>query len=99
MPLAPIPSTTTFSTSAPFGKPDNPSTACTAAPTWSGKLIAASHMPSVSRRSDDVIARSLLERGLDAVGFGLGDQAIVLGVVDGLGLVDQHDRDVVLDRV
>ena len=33
------------------------------------------------------------------VGLGLRDQALVLGVVDGLGLVDQHDRDVVAHRV
>ena len=29
----------------------------------------------------------------------LAEQARVLGVVDRLGLVDQHDRDVVADRV
>ena len=37
--------------------------------------------------------------GLEALGGGLGHQPLVLGVVDGLGLVDQHDRDVVADRV
>ena len=31
--------------------------------------------------------------------LGLGEEPVVLGVVDGLGLVDQHDRDVVLDGV
>jgi len=30
--------------------------------------------------------------------LGLGQQATVLGVVDGLGLVDQHDGNVVPDR-
>ena len=31
--------------------------------------------------------------------LGLGEQPLVLGVVDRLGLVDEHDRDVVLDGV
>ena len=31
--------------------------------------------------------------------LGLGEQPVVLGVVDRLGLVDEHDRDVVLDGV
>jgi hypothetical protein len=41
----------------------------------------------------------LLERRFDALGGGLVEESLVLGVVHGLGLVDQHDRDVVLDRV
>src|SRR4051794_31870447 len=46
------------------------------------------------------LARSRrLERRLDAFGFGLRRQTVVLGVVDVLGLVDEHDRDVILDRV
>src|SRR3954452_17529981 len=40
-----------------------------------------------------------LERRLDAVGLGLRHQTAVFGVVDRLGLVDEHDRDVVLDGV
>src|SRR5690606_31597517 len=40
-----------------------------------------------------------LEGGSDAVGLRLGDEALVLLVGDGLGLVDQHDRDVVADGV
>jgi len=41
----------------------------------------------------------LLERGQDSAGLGLGEETGMLGVVDRLGLVDQHDRDVVTHRV
>ena len=37
--------------------------------------------------------------GVMPVGVGLGEEALVLGVVDRLGLVDQHDRDVVAHLV
>src|SRR5437879_6430743 len=40
-----------------------------------------------------------VERRLDTVGLGLAQEPLVLGVVDGLRLVDEHHGDVVLDRV
>src|SRR5204863_4540106 len=44
-------------------------------------------------------ATSLVERGLDALRGDPPHDALVLGGVDGLGLVDEHDRDVVADQV
>ena len=105
MPLPPMPSTRTLAMSSPSGRP---STVVPAS-------IAASHLLGQGRgrveharacrcpvgsgpwRSRHEVTG--LERRLDALGLGLGQQPLVLGVVDRLGLVDQHDRDVVLDRV
>src|SRR5205807_2278772 len=39
------------------------------------------------------------ERGHDPFRFGFGEQPGVLVVADALGLVDEHDRDVVLDEI
>src|SRR5207237_8285047 len=43
--------------------------------------------------------RTLVEGGLDAIGLGLGHEALVLVIGDGLGLVDEHDGDVVANGV
>src|SRR4051812_27118267 len=96
MPLPPIPSTTTFSILDRSGSPSRPSAAPTASSTCSGSPMVTSHIPSVSRRAS---ATSAIERRLDPLGLRLRQQAFVLGVVDRLGLVDQHDRDVVADPV
>ena len=50
------------------------------------------------RRRRACLHAHALERRPDAVGLGLGQQAGVLGVVDRLGLVDEHDRDALADR-
>src|SRR3954452_1420372 len=96
MPLPPMPSTTTFSIASRSGNPVTPSAAFTASATCSGKASVTSHIPSVSRRAS---VTSAIERRLDALRGGLGDEPLVLRVVDRLGLVDEHDRDVVADRV
>ena len=74
-----------------------------ASATCSGRLRVASRMPWLSR---GVRPRGGVGGGghcskcrPDAVGLGLGQQPLVLGVVDRLGLVDEHDGDPVPDRV
>src|SRR5690554_5915861 len=95
MPEPPIPRMTTFSTASWLGRPSRPSARRAAAATWSGRAAARSNMPIESRMS----LTSGLEGGSDPVGLGLGDEPLVLLVGDGLGLVDEHDRDVVGDGV
>src|SRR5437588_5048389 len=80
------------------GSPARPRALPAASSTCSGREEAASSMPWESS-AERAIWRSGLERGLHALGLGLGHEALVLGVGDGLGLVDEHDRDVVADRV
>src|SRR5918996_4358841 len=102
MPLPPIPSTSTLSISSPAGSPATDAAASTLDATCSGNARAKPNMSRESVRwssTNPAIAPSGLERGLDALCVGLGEQPVVLGVVDGLGLVDQHDRDVVTDGV
>src|SRR5207302_5579980 len=96
MPLPPMPRTTTWSISPASGRPGSPRARSAAASTCSGREAVASSMPW---ESSAIRAPLLLEGGLDALGLGLGQQAVVLGVVDRLGLVDEHDRDVVANRV
>src|SRR4051794_35016188 len=98
MPLPPLPRMTTCSMSSRAGSRSNDHSVAAAAATCSGKPRTAPHMSSESIMTS-AFPGSSFERGRDAVGVGLGDQAIVLGVVDRLGLVDEHDRDVVLDGV
>src|SRR5919106_469008 len=102
MPLPPIPSTSTLSISSPAGSPATDAAASTLDATCSGNARAKPKMSRESvrwSRTNPAIAPSGLERGLDALCVGLGEQPVVLGVVDGLGLVDQHDRDVLTDGV
>src|SRR5436309_15084544 len=98
-PLPPIPRTTTFSISSRVGKPSMPRATLAASATCSGRRAVTPNMSSVSRVS--VIGRpptsGLLPGGLDALGLGFRQQPAVLLVADRLGLVDEHDRDVVLD--
>src|SRR6476620_1582657 len=94
MPEPPMPRVTMRSNFAASGSADPgtfPAASCAAA-SCSG--IA----PSASPRPRESIAIAMRLRGegrLDAVCRGLGLEARRLGVVDRLGLVDQHDRDVV----
>src|SRR3954454_9576982 len=92
MPLPPMPSTTMCSMRSLFGNPFRPRAATDASNTCSGRLAVTSHIPAVSRTSG-------IERGLHAVGCGLGREARVFGRISGDGLVDEHHRDVVADLV
>ncbi len=65
--------------------------------TCSGSPAVSSNIPSVS--STTSAYRLRVEGRFDALGLRLGAEPLVLGVVDRLGLVDQHDRDVVGDPV
>src|SRR5262245_26031068 len=96
IPLPPMPRTTTFSIWSCAGRPSTPRASRAAVSTCSGKAAVTSHIPRVSIRA---ITVSRLERELDALGRDLGHDALVLGGVDRLGLVDQHHRDVVTDEV
>src|SRR5438552_4525457 len=105
-PLPPIPRTTTFSISSRVGSPSMPRATLAAAATCSGRRAVTPNMSSVSRarvtrrRSTCPLSRRrLLPGGLDALGLGLGQEATVLVVAHRLGLVDEHDGDVVLDGV
>src|SRR5581483_11490681 len=103
IPLPPIPRTTTFSTISLRGSPDRPRPASAARSTCSGSPSVTSSMPRLSRGRGSVTRRSspgsLLEGRADPVGLRLVQKAIVLGIGDRLGLVDEHDRDVVADGV
>src|SRR5258708_24809424 len=85
------------------GSPSTSRAVAAACSTCSGRAAVTSHMPSESgapsgaRRSDTPLAG--LEGGLDALGGDFGHEALVLGVFERLGFVDQHDRDVVPDGV
>src|SRR6478672_7668435 len=68
-----------------------PAASCAAA-SCSGMALSASPSPN---ESTAIATRLRGEGRLDAVRRGLGLEARRLGVVDRLGLVDQHDRDVV----
>src|SRR4051812_18149052 len=96
MPLPPMPRTTTFSMSSWSGRPPTSAAWAAATSICSGSAAAASNRPSESSESS---VMSGGERRLDALGGGLGHEPVVLGVVDGLGLVDEHHRDVVADGV
>src|SRR4051794_33661899 len=96
MPLPPIPRTTTCSMSSCSGRDSSSAPWAAAAATCSGSAAARSNIPTVSSRP---LMALRLEGGVDALRLGLGRQALVLGGVDVLGLVDQHDRDVVADGV
>ena len=78
-----------------------PAASCAAGELLGQRRATASRNPSESVTSAQPARTAIVagERGLDAVGLGLGEQPLVLRVVDGLGLVDQHDRDVVAHRV
>src|SRR5688572_5952614 len=108
IPLPPMPSTRTLSIDSRSGSPPISAPAAAASSTCSGRPAAASNIPSVSSTSCVPASAAIsptsllgvrLERGLDALGSGLGDEPLVLGVVHGLGLVDQHDGDAVVDGV
>ena len=101
MPLPPMPSTTTLldvvvrragpSTLARRRRPRPRAARAGAA--------AASNMPRVSSRRSRHAAVSRRRSGSMPSASALASEPVVLGVVDRLGLVDEHDRDVVLDRV
>src|SRR6478609_9425309 len=96
-PATPTPTTTTLATSSWAGRPTPGSTATAASAatvSCSGRAATASNIPTVSR-----ITGSDLEGRVDALGLGLGHEAVVLGGLDRGGLVDQHDRDVVTHLV
>src|SRR5260370_29719996 len=103
MPLPPMPSTTTLATPSAEGRPRTRRAASRAASTCSGSAAVTAHMPSLS--GDPGGAASLtgsgsrLEGGAQALGGDLGHDAVVPAVVDGLGLVDEHDRDVIANGV
>src|SRR6185437_7964159 len=76
------------------------------APATSCACVSCSGRPSTAsrKRMESLVTRASLlrlrlERRLDAVRLRLGHQPLVLGVVDGGRLVDEHDRDVVLHVV
>src|SRR5918995_172775 len=98
VPLPPMPSTTTLSISSAGGSPPMPVEALAASATCSGKRAARPNMSWLSSTSLAPVTSTIEGRG-DALRLGLGQEAVVLGVVDGLGLVDQHDRDVLADGV
>src|SRR5262249_32404758 len=107
MPEPPMPITMMLSISEPAAKcfvSMRPAASCAAA-SCSGNPQTASR-----KLSESVIAQPLpdclapaagsrLEGGLDTFASGLVGEALVLGVVDRLCFVDQHDRDVVLHPV
>src|SRR5215213_798878 len=98
MPEPPMPNVTMRSNAAASGNAAAgtfPATSCAAA-SCSGMAASASPNPS---ESTAIATRLRGERRLDAVRRGLGFEASRLGVVDRLGLVDQHDRDVVAHHV
>src|SRR5437588_6889715 len=94
-PLPPMPSTTMFSMRSRSGSPERPRARTAASKTCSGIDVAAATIPIESSTS----LMSRLERRLDAGRVGLRDQALVLGVVDGGRLVDEHHGDVVAHLV
>src|SRR4029453_15397098 len=94
-----MPSTRTLSTSSAAGRPSIPAPPPAAPATSSGKRAAWPNMSRLSSTSLVAWDMSAFERGGDALRLGLGQQTLVLGVVDGLGLVDKHDRDVFADGV
>src|SRR6266571_771144 len=98
MPKPPMPSVTMWSKSAAAGRCRR---SILPARSWapascSGNAQSAS--PTLSE-STAIGLGSGLEGRCDAVGLGLGPETGVFGVVDRLGVVDQHDRDVVAHRV
>src|SRR5689334_802649 len=105
IPDPPMPSTTTLRTSSAAGSAERSSSAAAscAAASCSGNVATASRKPSESVISARPLGRPRpglgVERRADALGGRQGDEALVLGVVDRLGLVHQHDRDVVTDGV
>src|SRR5258705_9811373 len=96
IPEPPMPSTTMCSIRSRFGSPSRPRAATAASKTCSGRWAATSHIPAVSRTSS---TRSGIERRADALGVGLRREPLVLRIVGGDGLVDEHHRDVVADLV
>src|SRR2546423_173402 len=101
-PLPPIPSTTTFSMVWRLGSPSRSLAASAASATCSGRPAVTSNIPSVSSTPSGAPMPALagwLEGGRDAIGIGLGQQTLMLGVVDRLGFVDQHHRNVIPDGV
>src|SRR5680860_765150 len=99
IPEPPRPTTTMLSMSPACATPSNGTAraASLAAASCSGRR------PTCSRKSSESVGIGKddlgLERRLDTVGFGFGQEPLVLGVAHGLRLVDEHDRDVVPHRV
>ena len=101
-PEPPMPSTTMLSTSSAAGSADERrarAAASCAAASCSGSAATASRKPRESRRVAHAARPQAVEGRADAVGRGLGDAGARARRRHRLGLVDQHDRDVVAHRV
>src|SRR5207248_5662727 len=98
MPEPPMPHTTMLrrpSTDGNASAGTAPAARC-AASSCSGRPHTASRKPSESSSPPAAMAVLRgLERRPHAVGLRLGEQPLVLRVVGVMGLLDQHDRDVV----
>src|ERR1700722_11578384 len=93
MPLPPLPRTTTCSMSSARGSPGRPRAWRAASCTCSGSDAVNSNMPTLS--STAMVRRlssGRLEGGVDPLGRGFRHEPLVLGVIDRLGFIDQHDR-------
>ena len=105
MPLPPIPMTTTFSMSSRFGRPVMPlepgKCFCYLLGERRGQLEHPIGVENfvLSGGQLSLLLVGSFEIGLHAVGGSLCHQPLVLGVVNVLGVLDEHVRDAIFDEV